>query len=169
MTCAAVMVVPLVVPRTRTGTPVVTALAEAELVPFVYVVEDASLTVTFCPPDVDTVKPDVDRLLTVPTVPPEAAPDRALEPPPPAAGAPDAAVAGAAGPGAAEEDVARPAETPITEQISATAAATVHRRLALDRKCRPARVPPELPAPGAPDVVRAAEGTEGVSSGFVGS
>jgi hypothetical protein len=47
MTCAAVMVVPLVVPRTRTGTPVVTALAAAELVPFVYVVEAASLTVTF--------------------------------------------------------------------------------------------------------------------------
>jgi hypothetical protein len=41
------MVVPLVVPSTRTGTPVVTALAEAALVPFRYVVEDASLTVTF--------------------------------------------------------------------------------------------------------------------------
>jgi hypothetical protein len=47
MTCVAVIVVPLVVPRTRTLSPVVTALAEAELVPFSYVVEDASLTVTF--------------------------------------------------------------------------------------------------------------------------
>jgi hypothetical protein len=41
------MVVPLVVPRTRTGSPVVTELAEVELVPFWYVVVDASLTVTF--------------------------------------------------------------------------------------------------------------------------
>jgi hypothetical protein len=41
------MVVPLVVPSTRTGLPVVMALAEVELVPFRYVVEDALLTVTF--------------------------------------------------------------------------------------------------------------------------
>jgi hypothetical protein len=41
------MVVPFVVPSTRTGTPVVTALAEAALVPFRYVVDDASVTVTF--------------------------------------------------------------------------------------------------------------------------
>jgi hypothetical protein len=47
MTCVAVMVVPLVVPSTRTLWPVVMALAEVELVPFWYVVEDASLTVTF--------------------------------------------------------------------------------------------------------------------------
>jgi hypothetical protein len=47
MTCVAVMVVELVVPSTRTGSPVVMALAEAGLVPFWYVVEDASLTVTF--------------------------------------------------------------------------------------------------------------------------
>jgi hypothetical protein len=47
MTCVAVMVVPLVVPSTRTLSPVVIALAEVELVPFRYVVEDASLTVTF--------------------------------------------------------------------------------------------------------------------------
>jgi hypothetical protein len=46
-TCVAVMVVPLVVPSTRTGLPVVMALAEVELVPFRYVVEDAFLTVTF--------------------------------------------------------------------------------------------------------------------------
>ena len=47
MTCVALMVVPLVVPSTRTGVPVVMALAEAGLVPFWYVVEDASSTVTF--------------------------------------------------------------------------------------------------------------------------
>jgi hypothetical protein len=41
------MVVPLTVPSTRTDAPVVTALAEVELAPFWYVVEDASLTVTF--------------------------------------------------------------------------------------------------------------------------
>jgi hypothetical protein len=46
MTCVAVMVVPLVVPSTRTLSPAVTALAEVAL-PFWYVVEDASLTVTF--------------------------------------------------------------------------------------------------------------------------
>jgi hypothetical protein len=47
MTCVAVMVVPLVVPSTRTGSPVVMALAEAERVPFLYFVEDVSWTVTF--------------------------------------------------------------------------------------------------------------------------
>jgi hypothetical protein len=47
MTCVAVMVVLSVVPRTRTFLPVVMALAEVELVPFRYVVEDASSIVTF--------------------------------------------------------------------------------------------------------------------------
>jgi hypothetical protein len=47
MTCVAVMVVLLVVPSTRTGSPLVTALTEAGLVPFSYVVEDASSMVTF--------------------------------------------------------------------------------------------------------------------------
>jgi hypothetical protein len=41
------MVVPLVIPSTRTGLPVVMALAEAELVPVWYVVEDVFVTVTF--------------------------------------------------------------------------------------------------------------------------
>jgi hypothetical protein len=41
------MVVALVVPSTRTCLPFVMALAEVELVPFRYFVEDASLTVTF--------------------------------------------------------------------------------------------------------------------------
>jgi hypothetical protein len=77
------MVVLLTVPSTRTDSPVVIALAEAGLVPFWYVVEDASLTVTFCPADVVIVKPEVDTLPTVPDDPPEAGPDRALDPPPP--------------------------------------------------------------------------------------
>jgi hypothetical protein len=47
MTCVAVIVVPSIVPRTRTVSPVVTALTEVEVVPFWYVVEDASLMVTF--------------------------------------------------------------------------------------------------------------------------
>ncbi len=47
MTCVAVMVVELVVPRTRTVSPAVIAFAEAELVPCWYVVDDASLTATF--------------------------------------------------------------------------------------------------------------------------
>src|SRR5690348_5176664 len=83
MTCVAVMVVPLVVPSTRTLSPVVMALAEVELVPFWYVVEDASSTVTFWPPAVDSVNLDVDTLPTVPAAPPAAGPDRALDPPPP--------------------------------------------------------------------------------------
>jgi hypothetical protein len=37
----------LTVPSTRTLSPLVMALAEVELVPFWYVVEDASSTVTF--------------------------------------------------------------------------------------------------------------------------
>jgi hypothetical protein len=47
MTWLAVMVVPLVVPSTRTVSPLVMALAELELVPFWYVVDDALLMVTF--------------------------------------------------------------------------------------------------------------------------
>ena len=58
------------------------ALAEIELVPFSYVVEDASLMVTFWPADVDIVKPDAVTLSTVPEDPPAAGPDRALDPPP---------------------------------------------------------------------------------------
>jgi hypothetical protein len=47
MTWLAVMVFPLVVPSTRTLWPLLMALAEVELVPFRYVVEDALSTVTF--------------------------------------------------------------------------------------------------------------------------
>src|SRR4051794_37311777 len=80
MTWLAVMVVPLVVPSTRTLWPFLTAPAEIELVPFRYVVEDVLLTVTVCPVDVDSVKLDVDTPATVPTAPPAAGPDRALAP-----------------------------------------------------------------------------------------
>jgi hypothetical protein len=76
------------------------ALAEVEVVPFRYVVEDAFLTVTFSPADVDTVKLDVDTLLTVPTTPPAAGPDRALDP------------AFAVGPACAVCPVLAPAEPP---------------------------------------------------------
>jgi hypothetical protein len=41
------MVVPSVVPSTRTGSPFLMALAEVGLVLFRYVVEDVFLTVTF--------------------------------------------------------------------------------------------------------------------------
>src|SRR3954447_331404 len=46
-TCVAVMAVPLVVPRTRTDSPALTALAVVALAPLRYVVEDALWTVTF--------------------------------------------------------------------------------------------------------------------------
>src|ERR1700761_1344710 len=93
MTWVAVMVVLSVVPSTRTGAPVVTALAEAGLVPAWYVVVDASLMVTFSPAAVVSVKPAADTLLTVPAEPPAAGPLRALDPEPPAPKppAPDAA------------------------------------------------------------------------------
>jgi hypothetical protein len=47
MTWLAVMVVPLVIPSTRTLSPFVMELDERELVAFRYVVEDTFLTVTF--------------------------------------------------------------------------------------------------------------------------
>jgi hypothetical protein len=87
------------------------------------------------------VKLDVDTLPTVPAAPPEAGPDRALDPPPPDAGPPaeplpdtgcaavleeDVAVA--------EGDVARPTESPITPH--STAAATIHRLFLFDTNRR---------------------------------
>src|ERR1700761_204403 len=84
MTWVAVMVVLSTVPSTRTGSPVVTALAEAALVPSSYVVVDASLMVTFSPAEVVSVKPVVDKLVTVPVDPPAAGALRALDPEPPA-------------------------------------------------------------------------------------
>jgi hypothetical protein len=102
-----------------------------------YVVEEAVLMVTFWPPEVDIVKLGADTLLTVPTAPPAAGPDRAFDPWPPDLGPP---LRSAPGPAGAEEDVAvtgedvavageevavaggdvaQPAESPITAHISA--------------------------------------------------
>jgi hypothetical protein len=81
------------------------------------------------------VKLDADRLLTVPTDPPAAGPDRALDPPAaprPGPGCPGVAegdVAVACG------DVAQPAESPITAHIGA--AATINPLLLSDGHRRP--------------------------------
>jgi hypothetical protein len=91
MTCVAVIVVLSVVPSTSAVLPLVTALADADFVPFSYVVDDVSLTVTFSPADVSSPNPDLDTLLTLPIDPPAAGPDRALDPPPPGTGCPDVA------------------------------------------------------------------------------
>jgi|GEM_PF-4113286 len=93
MTWPAVMVVPFVIPSTRTLSPFVMELAERELVPFRYVVEDTFLTVTFWPAGVVIVKLDVDTPSTVPDDPPAAGPDRALDPAPRDTGWPDVAEA----------------------------------------------------------------------------
>jgi hypothetical protein len=114
MTCVAVIVVLSVVPTTRAVLPFVTALADAEFVPLSYLVADVSLTVTFSPADVNSPKPEVDTLLTLPIDPPAAGPDRALDPPPagpepgPCAAAVDDVVT------AAELDVPPQADSPIT-------------------------------------------------------
>ena len=113
----AVMGVELTVPKARTLWPLVTALAEVELVPFSYVVEDFSLTVTFWPADVVIVKPDLDTLTTVPDAPPWAGADRALGAPVPEA------LAATSGAAVAEGDVAKLTGSPIAANIS-TAAAT---------------------------------------------
>jgi hypothetical protein len=88
MTWLAVMVVSvpkLTVPSTRTLSPFVMELAEVELVPFWYVVEDAVSTVTSRSADVEIAKLDVDTLSTVPAAPPttgsERGSKRALSPP----------------------------------------------------------------------------------------
>jgi hypothetical protein len=95
----AVIVVPLVVPSTRTLSPLVMALAETELVPLLYFVEDAFLMVTFWPAPVSTVKLEPETLATVPDDPPAAGTERALDPPlprTPCLDADDAVVAAAA-------------------------------------------------------------------------
>ena len=126
MTCDAVMVVLLVVPSTRTCLPAVTALADAGLDPSWYVVADASSTVTFWPAGVVSVKPDADTLVTVPTDPPAADPDRALDPVPDLC--PATAPPGAEPPAAAEDEVededdeAQPAQTPSTADTRTAAA-----------------------------------------------
>jgi hypothetical protein len=131
-TWLAVMVVPLVVPRTRRLSPVVMVLADVERVPFSYVVVDVSSMVTFWPADVDIVKPEDDMLVTVPDAPPAAGPDRALEPAPPE---PLVELLGdTEGTAVAEDDVARPTETPIAEH--ANTPATIHLLLLVVRKRR---------------------------------
>jgi len=67
------------------------ALAEIEPVPFLYVVDDVVLMVTFWSAGVVIVKLDFDTVSTVPVDPPAAGPDRALDPPPESPGLPDAA------------------------------------------------------------------------------
>ncbi|MDQ6720971.1 MAG: hypothetical protein M3003_09270 [Candidatus Dormibacteraeota bacterium] len=106
--------------------PVAMALAEVGPVPFWYVVEDASLTVTFWPVDVDIVKPDVDTVATVPNAPPDAGPDRALDPRPPE----PLPAAAAEGDVAVAEDVPQAAVSPITAHIPT--AAMIHRLLLFD-------------------------------------
>jgi hypothetical protein len=133
MTCVAVIVVLSVVPTTRAVSPLVTALADAEFVPFSYVVDDVSLTVTFSPADVNSPKPDVDTLLTLPIDPPAAGPDRALDPPPPD---PEGATCAAVVEGvvaATEVDVPPQAESPIT---GISSPAMTHLLFLLDRTRR---------------------------------
>jgi hypothetical protein len=77
------------------------------------------------------VKLDLDTVPTVPDAPPAAGPDRALDPPPPGPGAPAGRLPGTGGAVEAEEDVARPTESPITGDITAVASSnrrTIRRR-----------------------------------------
>src|ERR1700733_11544636 len=82
------MVVESTVPSTKTCPPLVTALLATQLVPFWYLVEVCSSTVTSWPADVVKVKLDLATLPTVPVDPPAAGPDRAFDPPPPERGPP---------------------------------------------------------------------------------
>jgi hypothetical protein len=135
------------------------------------------------------VKPDVDTLPTVPDAPPEAGPDRALDPPPPDPRPPAAAVG--EGDVAVAEDAPQAAESPITALISA--AAMIHRLLLFDSNPRTpgrssclamvteavesgedaagggAAPPPELPATGGPDVALETGRAGTVSGGLVGA
>jgi hypothetical protein len=82
------------------------------------------------------VKLDVDTLTTVPDAPPEAGPDRALDPAlpdprPPGEGLPAAVAEGDV---AVAEDVPQAAESPITAHIRA--AALIHRLLLFDSNRR---------------------------------
>ncbi|MHB8492538.1 MAG: hypothetical protein ACYDA6_10065 [Solirubrobacteraceae bacterium] len=74
----AVIVVLCVVPSTRAVLPFLTTPAHAECVPLSYFVDDVSSTVTVCPVDVNSSKPEVDTLPTLPIDPPAAGPDRAF-------------------------------------------------------------------------------------------
>jgi hypothetical protein len=127
------------------------------------------------------VKLDVDTLPTVPTDPPVAGPDRALDPPPPDSGPRAAPLPDAGFPAVAEADVLDVLDVPRTTESAitahASAAATIHviffdsnRRSLGQRACLAmvteadesgqnaggaggaAPAPPELPATDGPDV-----------------
>jgi hypothetical protein len=131
------MVVELTVPSTRTLCPLVTTLAEVEVVPCPYFVEEFSSTVTFWPVDVVIVKPDGDTVATVPDAPPCAGADRALGAPVEDAGATSCAAD-------AEAEVATLTGSPIAAHINVAAAIRplllyARNRLALRlRACLPA-------------------------------
>jgi hypothetical protein len=123
MTWVAVMVVLSVVPSTKTGAPVVTALAEAALVPSSYVVVDASLMVTFSPAEVVSVKPVAETLLTVPDDPPAAGALRALDPEPSAPKPPAPATLAPGAPDA--EPLAGPLLAAVAGELLPEVAATI--------------------------------------------
>ncbi len=82
------------------------------------------------------MKPDVDTVATVPDAPPEAGPDRALDPPPPDPKPPADPLPAAVADGdvAVTEDVPQAAERPITALIST--AGMIHRLLLFDSNRR---------------------------------
>jgi hypothetical protein len=107
-------------------------------------------------------------VLTVPTAPPEAGPDRAFDPPPvaPAKPPPVAPAAGATCAGVAEDD-ARPTEAPTTENVKAATAPAIHRRFLFDSS---RRTPDLLACPAiASGAALEVSGTGRVSLGLVGS
>ena len=82
------------------------------------------------------MKLDVDTLPTVPDAPPEAGPDRAMDPPPPFPRPPEEPLPAAVAEGdvAVAEDVPQAAESPITAHIPT--AAMIHRLLLFDSNRR---------------------------------
>jgi hypothetical protein len=150
MMFVALIVVLLSVPSTSTVSPWVTALAVAAVVPCSYFVDDVSLTVTFCPVGVTSVKPEPERLLTVPIDPPAAGPDREFDPPPPdpvppdpvpPAKAPECGPAFAAVAGTAAAALEPPLEEALmipkaTPPITRAAIAAARSRIVLREKVR---------------------------------
>jgi hypothetical protein len=98
------------------------------------------------------VKLDVDTLPTVPDAPPDAGPDRALDPRPPADALPAAVAEGDV---AVAEGVPQAAESPITTHVSA--AGMIHRLVLFDSNRR------------TPDVALETGRAGPVSWGFVGA
>ncbi|HVS47884.1 MAG TPA: hypothetical protein VHJ99_03160 [Candidatus Dormibacteraeota bacterium] len=138
------------------------------------------MTVTFWPADVDNVKLDMDTLTTVPDDPPEAGPDRALDPAPPDPRPPAEPLRAAVAEGdvAVAEDVPQ-AASPITAHIRT--AVMVQRLLLFDsnrrtpgRRCCLAMVTGsdesgEDAGGGGPDVALETGRAGTVSWGLVGS